>query len=48
MFKQPSTYQGLTILAGVLGASVSPEMQEVIIQAVGVIYAFIMIFLKKD
>lgn len=41
---QASTLQGLTLLAGLAGVNLTPELQGVIVQVIGLIYAVIQVF----
>lgn len=45
--KEPSTYEGLVVLAGIVGVSLSPEQAEAIVTLAGAIYGAIKV-LKKE
>lgn len=46
--KEPSTYRGLALLAGVVGVNVSPEFSGAIATAVASFVALIEIFRKEQ
>lgn len=45
--KEPSTYEGLIVLSGLVGVSLSPEQAEAIITLAGALYGAIKV-LKKE
>lgn len=45
--KEPSTYEGLIVLSGLVGVSLSPEQAEAIIALAGALYGAIKV-LKKE
>jgi hypothetical protein len=45
--KEPSTWRGLAVLAGVLGVNISPEQSTAIMTVVGLIYGVIQTFRKE-
>ncbi len=46
--KEPSTWSGIAVVVGLVGITVTPEMQKEFVTLMGAVYGLIQIFWKKD